>query len=594
MLEKTKLEELSSELPEKERKELLAKISKNRAREEREEIIRVELNKDERERLISEEMLQISRWGLFILWLKHFFTGRSKRDIFINMKLADLKRRIKQRTAGLSGFETRNLTSKFAQNVYDLYAAVFPLQELYKFFNRDPDFRDSVIINLFNKKYEGAKKDIKDLMTLDEMEDIYARSGYEEEIKRQLLRRFNDYQRKIPDKQFSLMEEGIRPLIYLKNLVLFSFSSLFRHFNYFLGDRLEDNYPYFNHAPAMLMLDQLERLYYAIYLALKLPRDWFCHEEILTYYCLHLRGRGLEEADELDNQEIEHEVLDLSSALTKLIDTAINFDHKVPVLDLVQYFRKDPYYKLVFNIPRLQIRSIYTTAMKKSLLDQLDEKMTEIKRNVVDRKIKEIFKTDQLLELFYYNDKPSFDFRKIGLSYFAYTKSMVLFYNYLSKVYKGYIQDVVQIVNAYALSNNRIIQARLMQHAAGLEELEAKIVLFDRSLSPDEDDGKTLTRYRHRISTDLTQQKMYNNFIVQKDREAKELLDRGEENLLGIKKIFDELSTSPIENVKSILKTIHYHKGKNQTLAHLLRAASDIIADFQNLLDQLRIIEKAS
>ena len=76
--------------------------------------------------------------------------------------------------------------------------------------------------------------------------------------------------------------------------------------------------------------------------------------------------------------------------------------------------------------------------------------------------------------------------------------------------------------------------------------------------------------------------------------EARELLDRGEENLLGIKKIFDELSSSPMENVKSVLKTIHYHRGKNQTLAHLLRAVSDIIADFQGLMDHLRLIEKAS
>ncbi len=212
----------------------------------------------------------------------------------------------------------------------------------------------------------------------------------------------------------------------------------------------------------------------------------------------------------------------------------------------------------------------------------------------MDRKIRDIFKTEQLLELFYYNDKPNFDFRKLGLPFFIYTKSMMVMYNYLSKIYRGYIQEVLQIAGAYVLSNNRLVQSRLMQCAAALEELEAKIVLFDRSLSPDEDDGKAMMRYRHRISTDLTQQRYYKNFITQKDREATELLDKGIENLLAVKKIFDEISTSPMENVKSVLKTLHFHRGKNQTLSDLLKATSDIIAEFHSLLDQLLSIEKGT
>ena len=60
MAEKTKLEELSGELPDKEREELLNKIFKSGKQEDREEIIPVILKEDERERLISEEILRIS------------------------------------------------------------------------------------------------------------------------------------------------------------------------------------------------------------------------------------------------------------------------------------------------------------------------------------------------------------------------------------------------------------------------------------------------------------------------------------------------------------------------------------------------------
>ncbi|HEC61972.1 MAG TPA: hypothetical protein ENI27_06920 [bacterium] len=590
--EKSKLEEMSSDLPEKERKEFLAKLTRSPPGGERDEIVQIELKQEERERLIGEEMLQQDAWTRFLLWLKRFFSGKTKRELFLNMKLGQIKKRIKQLNPGISGFETRNLTPRFARQVFDLYAALFPLKDLFAAFTHDQEFQKKSFHYLFNERYENSKHDLEEFIPLKELEDIYAGGGYENEVRKQVLRKFNEYLRKIPEKLYTQLEEGLKPFVYLQVLFSFSFTGIFRHFNYFLGDRLDEKYPYFDHGPAMLMLDQLERLYHAVYLPLKMGEDWFCHEEILHTFCLH--RRQADEADEIDTHEIEQEIIELSADLAGLVEANNRFCRKVLVLDLIRYFRKDPYYRLLFNIPRFNIKTMYTTALKSRVLEQLDERMIDIKKNVVDRKIKDTFKTEQLLDLFYYTEKPNFDFRKLGLPYFTYTKSLMVLYNYLSKIYKGYIQDVVQIANAYVLSNNRLVQSRLIQYAAGLEELEAKIVLHDRSLSPDEDDGKTLMRYRHRIASDLNQQKMYRSFIIQKDTEANTLLERGEECLIGIKKIFDELVISPMESVKSLLKTLHIHRGKNQTLIHLLKSTSEIIGDFHDLLDQLLVLEKGS
>jgi hypothetical protein len=220
--------------------------------------------------------------------------------------------------------------------------------------------------------------------------------------------------------------------------------------------------------------------------------------------------------------------------------------------------------------------------------------MIVVKKRVIEKKIAELFKTNQLFEMFYYVETPSFDYAALELPYFSYTKSLKILYNYLSKIYKGYIQETLQITNSYIVSGNRIIQTRLNQYAAGLEELEAKLVLFDRSLAPDEDDGKTLLRLRHRLETDLNQQKLYRNFVIQKDKEAQELLDQGIEYLVGIKRVYDDLLASPMESIKSVLKTLHFFKGKNQTLAGLLRLVSDLVVDFHELLTQLVALEKGS
>ena len=590
MSDKTRLEELSAELPEKERRELLDKITKKLAPDRQDEVIRVELNQEEKQRLIAEEMHHISLSGRFLLWLRHLLSGRSRRELFPSHKLGQLKRAIKQRTLGLTGFETRDLTPKFARQVYGMYAATYPLKDLFRRFSQEQDFLDQSISDLVEAKYEQSIKNLEDLLPLGDMEDIYAGSGYEEAVKKQLLRRFNDYIRKIPDRLYAQIDEGLKPFVYLKNLVMFPYADIFRHFSYFLPEHLEEATPHFNHGPAMLMLERLERLYFAIYLVLKLPREWYCHEEMLRSYALNTRDP--EDTDELEEQEIAREVNDLRDALRGLIEHVRQFSTRIPMMELIRYFRKDSYYRLVFNVPSFYIKAIYTSAIKRRLLEEFEETIVKVKKNVVNRKIKNIFKTDNLLELFYYNDTPNFDFRKLGLPYFVHTKSLMLLYNYLSKVYKGHIQEAVQTASAYILANNRIIQNRMLQYAANLEELEAKIVLFDRSLAPDEDDGKALMRYRHRIGNDLSQQRLYRNFVTEKDKEAKELFDRGEENLNAIKKIFDEIINSPMESVKSILKTLHFHRGKNQTLLNLLRSTSDIIADFSGVMDQLEVLEK--
>jgi hypothetical protein len=591
MLEKTKLEEISSQLPERERRELLAKIARSMTREERDELARIELKAEERERLLAEELGQQGWWVRLLLWLRRLFSGRSNRDLFIELKIRQIKRGIRQKSSGLTGFETRNLTPKFARLLFDLYSSAFPLIPLFQAFHRDPEFRGRALGRVFESKIPEAKKELHEFMSPEEMERVYAESGSEEEVSRQLLRRYADYLKKIPDKLAHQVDEGTKPLLYLRPLVLYQFGTVFRNFRYTLPETtLEDKYPYFESASVMLMLESLERLWHALSLAARLGADWFCDEELLAGY---LREND-EEEQPSSPQEIAQGVAAITGALMGLVDAAGQFDRRVPVLQLLRYFRRDPYYRLSFAAPQLATKPLYAGALRERLLAQLEQALVSVKRNVVERRLRDLFKSEQLFELFYYLEKPSFDYAALGLPYFTHTKSLKVMYNYLSRVYKGVIQDSLQAINSYVLSGNRLILTRLNQCASGLEELEAKIVLFDRSLSPDEEEGKNLQRLRYRLGTDLTQQKLYRGFVTGKDREAGELIEQGKEFLLGIRRVFDDLLASPVENVKSLLKTLHFYRGKHQTLASLLRGTSELIGEFLELLDQLLKLEKGS
>jgi hypothetical protein len=294
------------------------------------------------------------------------------------------------------------------------------------------------------------------------------------------------------------------------------------------------------------------------------------------------------------SQELAGQAEQMARALAELAAAAGQFDRRIPLLDLLRYFRRDPYLRLEFSIPRLQLRPTYASLLREKFLRQLAGQLSIVKQNVIERRLRDIFRSEQLLELFYYNDRPAFDFRKLGLPHFAHTRSLTVLYNFLAKVYKGFVQEAIQAANSYVYAGNRIVQTRLLQSAGGLEELEAKIVLLDRSLSPDEEDGRALTAFRTRISTDSSQQKLYRGFIVQKDKEARDLLEQGIDHLQGIKRHFDETVSSPVESIKAALKTLHFSRGRNQTLAALLKSTAELIGDFLELLRQLSALEKGA
>ena len=66
MLEKTRLEQLSIALPDKERKDLLDRINRRMDREEGEEAVPVELREDEREKIIDYELRRAASYAYLV------------------------------------------------------------------------------------------------------------------------------------------------------------------------------------------------------------------------------------------------------------------------------------------------------------------------------------------------------------------------------------------------------------------------------------------------------------------------------------------------------------------------------------------------
>lgn len=593
--EKTNLEKLSHSLSDEERIDLLEKINRSAQTDEDDEyIVQVELEKEEKNQIINEEIRKLSWWVKFIIWIKCLVTGRTKKQVFLRIKLKQIKKKIKKSSPGLTGFETRDFTAKFARYVYNLYFAAFSLIDLFEKFTDKSDFIEKAFSYIIEKKSSDTKRDITDFITNIEMEEIFEKEGTKEAIKKALLKNFYKYMKSIPSNLFKKIQEEFKPFFYLKSIVLFPYGPFFTYFDYYIGEELDKKYPFFKSAPAIVMLDLIEKLFYAVYTGVNVQQNSVFQDQILFTYVLDKKGISNRDTDGIEEsiEEIQKESAAIRNDLYTLALELENFNKTILLNDILKYFKNDPYYKLKFYLPRISIKSIFSSALKRRLIKELDEKFIQIKKNVIDKRLIDIFKDINIVPLSFYVEIANNTFQKSGLPYFAHIKSLTLLYNYIRSVYKEYIQEVLQILNQYLVMHSKRSQVRLVNYASNIEELEDKIFQFDHKLSHDEEDGKTLIRVKYNITTDLTHQKLYKSFVSEKDKDARHLIEKGVENLSGLRNIFDETLNSPADNIKESLKTLTPFRGKQQTLANLLNAQSQGLSDFITLINQVLDMEK--
>ncbi len=260
-MEKSRLEELSKALPEKERKELLERIGRRMEQEEGEEPVPVELQQDERDKIIAYELKKATAWVRFLLWLRTFVSGRPRKEVFLDIRLHLLRNHIRSKSPGITGFETRDLSVKFARKLYDLYLKVQAVAGIYHALASDKAVRGAAYTWYVEQRWEQAKKSVDEFIRTEEMEDIFAQTGQTDEIKKKLSLRLNDYVHTIPESFLLQLEQEARLHLSLGRLAAFPFATFFRYFNFLLADSADVRSPSFEPAPVMLTLDLMEKLH---------------------------------------------------------------------------------------------------------------------------------------------------------------------------------------------------------------------------------------------------------------------------------------------------------------------------------------------
>ena len=577
MVKKDVLEELSYSLSEKERNILLERINKSIEQpEEPEQDDDAARKERDRNNFIENELQQLTWLRKFFMKIRCRLTGRKIGEIVIEHQMTKLKKSISRRQPGITGFESRNLSPEFGKKVFDIYSLTFSLREMYRKLWLEPGVYESCCLFIMRSMYENSKNQLDEFITIDEMVDMYSKTGKREDIIKESEGRIFEYIESIPDIIFSEIEQSIAPIYKLKELILFHYTALFQKFS-FTQNRSGDGQHFFKNASAMLCLDHLKDLYIAIMSAAELDE----HIPINKFLIEYLNSLGEDDVISEDFHE----------SFKTLILSAKIFARNMPLLEIIQYFRKEPYLRIEYSLKRKSFKDFYRSILQMKAKDEVLKSYPEIQKEYIEREITRIFKGQHFQEFRNYRMYASIDHQKMGLPFFTHTKSLNILYNYIKCFYQSLFSDVISILEKGILSQNRITRDRLMTHSVALQELEDKINMSDRSLAPEAEDGKLFHKLRMTLVSEPSQQRMYRTLVVNKNREVKSLIDWGEEALAGLEKIFNELVTSESNAIKVQLNKHYLMKGKSITLVSILKERANHIREFRRVLAQIIKLE---
>ena len=591
---------LAENLSERERKEFLSKIRRSLNFEEQKEsrVVRQETDDEERNVRLKRDLRKLPPFRSIIFFFMGIFTGKSTEELFYRHKMKELRGRIQKRAQGMVGFETRSLKPKCPEKVFSLYLTTLPLQEFFTSVWQDPEGSmqlQEFFYRLVDSELKNEEENLFSFFPFEEIVKEYKKRGSKEDLFNELEKKVDSYIDSIPAKSFKVVEDVLKPLYFMKDLVLFPYRSFFSAFHGTLRTDEPERPPLFQSTSVVAALEELEDLYYALYNASKadvahqLTKSW-----VGDVFAAVL--------DQSDNHGDAREGMGKSRS-EQLIDDMRRLSEKVretmrdlPLPEIIRLFREDPYYRLIVYMPKFDVVSFYRSIKKLSLRIELEEHMGMIIEHALQEERETLFEGHILKELHHYRIYSSIDYNQMGIPSFSYHNALFVMYNYLILFYKNEVQRLIQICEQIIPQQDRITRDRIVQHAASAEDVADKIVVLDDSLSEEQEEGKMFNRLRFQNSIDSEQKRLYRSLVVKKDREAKELIERGSQAIEGLKRVFKELITARERQIQDAMGRKYLFKGRPTTLKDKLQETIDRISTLQQMLNQFAKIraEKGS
>lgn len=529
------VETLARALPEEERKALLERISRSLNIEDanRRRIIHSELRTERRNELIQADMERMSIGERLRLWLSGFFSTAGARERFLAIRLAQTRQRAQTTSPGLADFEARYFLPGLPEQMRELCRKVETVRPFFRHVWNDAESLRAMLDFLLAKRIPESRNSLTQFCSTHELQEEFRATESRNRLKQMLLERISAYVDGIPASVLEELENGLKPLYLYKDLVLFDFDAFFAIFQSSRKAALGDGDASFHSASVKRALDTVEELYLAIHYCSRIEKEPQIYPEILHYFFAHQNGASLETA--LKEIPETGETKTLRRAVVELAQEVHRIRKDLPLASIIRFFRGDPYYRFIAYSPRLRLRDFYYSNLKIRMLQELDGRFQELRMGVMGRMIQEVF-PQGLSDFEYFHPEIQSGIKRSGIVNLQVHRPLQFVHSFMERVYRKGLLDFMRIIGRILPTRGRQRAVDMTLFLAGLDDVMERLRTFDMSFSPDSDEGKTFYRYRFSSTErDKSQIAGYKALVTQKERDAKGIIEKFQEQIQGVK-----------------------------------------------------------
>lgn len=570
-------DQLTEGLSPEEKRELLEKIqnSLNWSQKDSEAVSPFVPPREEIYKNLAKDAEKMSFFRKLVYRILSFFMGLQFEELLLRSKIHELKKKVDETSHGLIYWDRRQLSEVFGRSLWDLYRACWPLQAVFQQLGKKSQIIEKTVTDLLEAIIPQPKTSVFDLVTLAEMGDIYRSSGQKEKIHKRVKDAIGPYLNQIPEEVYHRVRDFVAPIYHLKPLVTYPYHVILQAFGVNVGDSEPGDDPPPLH-PAYLkgLVTDVEKLYYALYLANKIQFNEATWRPLFQNY-VNISGDKLREVDEY---------LHITK---KVLEEAASIFGEIPWKELIQSLNENPYYSLRFYLPQFDVKGFYKVALIVRFSQQVEDIFPELRRSILEREKNTLFQNQNSQLLLYYNTETNSEIRAMGGEGFRFVDSLNLINTFLVTHYSQQILPLFQTLSRVVLQTFKGLNNELLDILSSLEELKSHIGQFDKSLSPEQNDGVTLLRLKQEAKSRILSLKSLNDLVTKKDKEAWSLIHRALELLRRAQRCLEEIANHTSEKMKSQLKLPYIMGGVRKPIREALEEKLAILVNLLKLVEDL-------
>ncbi len=463
-------------------------------------------------------------------WVRGLFTTKKESDFLLEDKLKELRKKIQETRIPYADFTMRTLGPGLATAVYEVYRKTDPFRALMRKLFEDAELMEKLMRKVVETRLHGAKISLMDFISFEEMKELFFQTESMGDLVEEINKRLGRYFAGLKDEDFDKIREGVLGLYNLKNLTLFPYDEFFRLFHFDASGNESDEDPAFESAELFPTLELVERFCCALFPFRRGSVELF--PEVVEF-CVRSKG-GSRALEELGVGDKESQTVYFRKDIVNLVETAGRLYRTVPFTEIVRYFMNDPYYKVMMYLPKPRMKDFYIDSVRLKVFTDFEDFFSKVRFDILEDMILLLFRKDAIANFEFYLSSGIGISTKSGYPGFIHQRSLVILNNFIRVHYRGFIQSLVHLLNRAVTNRLRDNFSLVLIHASGIEDIGNKLREFDHSFSPDADDGRALIKMKFVIDRDQQQMKMYRALVAQKDREAKDLLEKGISHLDGL------------------------------------------------------------